>query len=268
MNGTNGNKKIVTVQISIPNEGHTPIEGYDNRICMGFHLGGLQLASHIGIKEYDGLKYEYPDGVEFKFYWSSIGRVLTPLARERLAEWAIETKVDYMLFIDDDMICPMDLFEKLYRHDVDVVAPLAFMRMPPHSPVMYRVEDGYDPLQRMEYYTTHVVKNYPKNRLVECDAVGFGAALIKTDVLRRMPQPWFMSTTRSGEDLWFCYKAKKDAGARIFMDTSVKLGHIGMAPIIEEKDYEEHNNVGEHRKVYGDWMGLKMNKEPVIAKEN
>ena len=87
-------KKIVKVQISIPNEGHTPVEGYDNRICFGFHLGGLQLASHLGIKEYEGMKYDYPDDVEFKFYWSSIGRVLTPLARERLAEFALETKKD------------------------------------------------------------------------------------------------------------------------------------------------------------------------------
>lgn len=256
-------KKIVKVQISIPNEGHTLSEAYDNRLCMCFHLGMLQLASHLGVKEYGGQTFNYPENVEFQFYWSTVGRVLTPLARERLAEWALESKVDYMLMIDDDMICPMDMFERLYRHNVDIVAPLAFMRMPPYYPVIYRVEEGYDPMQKMEYYATNPVKNYPKNTLVECDAVGFGSALIKTDVLKNMPQPWFMSTTKSGEDLWFCYKAKREAGAKVFMDTSIKLGHMGLQPIIEEKDFEEFNKMEDHRKVYGDWKGPK--KELALA---
>ncbi len=198
------------------------------------------MASHLGIKEYDGMKYEYPEGVEFKFFMSSIGRVLTPLARERLAEFALQGKCDYMLFIDDDMTVPMNMFEKLFRHNVDICGALAFMRMPPHSPVIYRVNEGYDPLQRLDYYETHVIKNYKKDTLVECDAVGFGAVLIKTEILGRMAQPWFMSTTRSGEDLWFCYRAKRDAGARIFMDTSVKLGHIGIPGIVDEETYEKY----------------------------
>lgn len=264
MSETNGKKRIVKVQISVPNEGHTLPEAYDNRICLGIHLGGLQLASHLGLKEYDGMKYDYPDNVEFKFYMASIGRVLTPLARERLTEFALESKMDYMLFIDDDMICPLDLFEKLFKHNVDVVAPLAFMRMAPFYPVMYKVDEGYDPLQRLEYYQTSSIKNYPKNKLVEVDAVGFGAALIKTEIIKRMEQPWFMSTTKSGEDLWFCYKAKKDAGARIFMDTSVQLGHIGIPPIVDEKTFEDYNQIGDVRKLYGDWKG----KEEELVKKD
>lgn len=256
-------KKKVKVQISIPNEGHTLPEAYDNRLCMCFHLGMLQVASKLGIKEYDGMKFDYPEGIEFKFYWSTVGRVLTPLARERLAEWAEETDMDYMFFIDDDMICPMDMFERLFKHNVDIVAPLAFMRMPPYYPVMYRVDEGYDGMQKMEYYTTHPVKNYPKEKLVECDAVGFGSALIKTHLLKKMEKPWFMSTTRSGEDLWFCYKAKQ-AGFRVFMDTSIKLGHLGLPPIIEEKDFESHNKIDEHRRIYGDWKG----KEKTLVQTN
>ena len=55
----------------VPNEGHTLPEAYDNRIQFGIHLGGLQIASHFGIKEYDGWKYDYPEDVEFKFHWAS-----------------------------------------------------------------------------------------------------------------------------------------------------------------------------------------------------
>ena len=88
MSESNGKKKIVKVVVAIPNEGHTLPEGYDNRMQMCFHLGNLQVLSHLGIHDYDGVRYEFPDDTEFQFYFSSIGRVLTPLARERLTEFA------------------------------------------------------------------------------------------------------------------------------------------------------------------------------------
>jgi len=256
--------KIVKVQISVPNEGHTLPESYDNRLLQCFHLGMLQIASKHGIKDYEGIKFDYLEDTEFQFYWSTVGRVLTPLARERLTEWALKTEVDYMLMIDDDMICPTDMFEKLYKHNVDVVAPLAFMRIPPHYPVIYKTEEGYDPLAHLEYYTTQTVKNYPKDKLIECDAVGFGAVLINMNVVKKMKKPWFMSTTSSGEDLWFCHKARKEAGARIFMDTSIKLGHVGLPPIIEEKDFEREFKMDEYREVHGEWNGVNKKPEPLV----
>ena len=248
-------KRKIKIQVSIPNEGHTQPMAYDNRMDFAFHLGMLQCMSHMGVHDYQGVHYEFPDDVEYEFFWACIGRVLTPLARERLTEFALETKMDYMLHIDDDMIIPRDMFERLIRHNVDVVAPLAFMRLPPHKPVIYQVTEGYDKVRCMEYYVTQNVPNYPKDQLVECDAVGFGAALIKMDVVRKMQPPYFMSTTRSGEDLWFC-KCAREAGAKVYMDTSTKLGHLGDSPIITEETYEQHlgNDV---RKNVGDWQGKK-----------
>ena len=256
MSESNGKKRIVKVQVSIPNEGLTQPESYVNRLQMCFHLGGLQLASHYGIKEYCGAKYDYPDDTEYEFYFSNVGRVLTPLARERLTEWALQGGVDYMFMIDDDMICPVDLFEKLIRHKVEVVASLAFMRIAPHRPVIFRVEEGYDPLAATEYYVPHIVNNYPKDTLLECDAVGFGCVLIDMNVIKRMQKPFFMSTTSSGEDVWFCKRAR-DAGAKIHMDTSVKVGHLGLPPIITEEDYEREFKTEEYREIYGTWKGKK-----------
>lgn len=250
------NKKI-KVAIGIPNEGMTQSEAYGNRNLLMLHLGILAALSHHGLKEYAGVKYDIPEGVEYEFYYSSVGRVLTPLARERLAEFAVEGKADYIFFIDDDMICPMDLFEKLIRHNVDIVAPLAFARHKPHPPVLYRVDRGFDPMQQMEYYIPKQIWNYPKGKLVQCDAVGFGAALIKTSLLSRMGKPWFMSTTGHGEDILFCEKATA-VGAKVYMDTSVQLGHLGVPPIIMEKDFERENNIEEFRKIHGEWTGYEM----------
>ena len=253
-------KKLVKVMFCVPNEGHTLPEAYDNRLVFASHIGILQMASKLGIKEIDGQKLSYPDDVEFQFSWGTVGRVLTPLARERLTEWAIQGGMDYMCMIDDDMIIPVDMFERLYRHGVDIVAALAFSRNPPHFPVIYRVDEGYDPLKAQEYYITRRVENYPKNILLECDAVGFGAVLINMNVVRRMAKPWFMSTTESGEDIWFCKKAR-EVGARVFMDTALKLGHLGYPPIITEEDFERTNDNAKFRETFGEWQ-----KTPVGAK--
>lgn len=90
------------------------------------------------------------------------------------------------------------------------------------------------------------MKNYPEDTLVECDAVGFGAVLIKMDIVRKMKPPYFFSTTGSGEDIYFCMKSRQEAGARIFMDTRVKLGHLSKPPIIDEEYYEKWIKENKH----------------------
>lgn len=83
------------------------------------------------------------------------------------------------------------------------------------------------------------MKNYPREKIVECDAVGFGGVLIKTSILRSMKPPYFFSTTGSGEDIYFCMKARQEAGARIFMDTRIKLGHLGKPAVIDEEYFDK-----------------------------
>lgn len=221
-------RKIVKVVLAIPNEGSTHYLAYDNRMLMLLRMGQLaERSRHEPVTK---------DGAIFEFYHFTAGRMLTAAAREALADNALSAGMDYMLMIDDDMICPMDMFERLYEDDVDVVAPLAFTRNAPHMAVIYECETGVDPVTKGKYLINHYSRNYPENKLVRCDAVGFGAALIKMDVIRRMQKPYFMSSCGTGEDILFCYNAAQQAGAKIHMDTSVKLGHIG-APLVITEEY-------------------------------
>lgn len=211
------------VLISIPNEGHAQVEAYSNRLVNMFSLGKLE--------ERGRLLKENP---RFEFYFFTLGRMFTPVAREEAAEEALKGNFDYLFMIDDDMICMDDLFQKLQRHDVDIVCPLAFTRNPPYHPVIYASVEGWDGVSQTDYFMNTVVKNYPKDSLVEVDASGFGAALIKVDVFRKMEKPFFKSTCGTGEDIFFCYRAKK-AGARVFVDTSTKLGHLTHPPVVTEE---------------------------------
>lgn len=242
------------VLVSIPNEGHAPVEAYANRIVNMMHLGKLEERGRL-------LK----SNPRYEFYFFTLGRILTPLAREEAAKEALKGDFDYLYQIDDDMICPDDLFERLVRHNVDIVAPLAFSRNPPHNPVCYSCLEGWDPVAQKEYFINHVIKNYPKDELFRCDAVGFGAALIKVDVLRKMKAPYFMSTTGTGEDIFFCYNAAK-FGAKIYMDSSTKLGHLSHPPNITEdyvKNYWAHIGMEAERK-NGDYTKYKDERNKLL----
>ena len=226
--------KLYKVVVGIPNEGLTKPEAYDNHLIVSFHLGKIE----------ERLKQTNAP-VQYEFYWHTVGRLLTPVAREQLVETAKAIDADFIIMYDDDMTLPMDMFEKLLedmisRPEIDVLAPLAFMRGAPHFPVIYTINESYDQERGSEHYVSDIVKKYPKNQLVECDAVGFGAVCIRMSMVKKMTTPYFFTMTKTGEDIFFCHKAKKETGARIFVDTRIKLGHVGNAPIIDEAYYEQY----------------------------
>jgi hypothetical protein len=226
--------KILKVAISVPNEAFILPECYENHILVAQHTGILE--------EKQRQEKQNP---RFEFYRYTTGRLLTQMAREKLIEAALREDMDYIIMMDNDMIYPLDVVEALLTDmiehpEIAVLAPLAFMRNPPHYAVMYTVTEGFDPIRHQDYYINNFVKNYPKDTLIECDAVGFGAACIRLDFVRKnMKAPYFMSTTNTGEDIWFCVQAK-EAGGRVFMDTRIKLGHMANPKVIDEEFAEKY----------------------------
>jgi hypothetical protein len=241
---------VVRVLVSIPTMGYCHVQAYCNRLINFMHMGKLEERGKAFIEAMDaglnpsgsmqtGLIDNGSGFKRFEFLFAVIGRIFTPVAREEAAKLCLEWNCDYLYMIDDDMICPDTMFEQLYAHNVDIIAPLAFTRNYPHKPVIYSCVEGYDQVSKKDYFMNTTIMNYPKDKLVECDAVGFGAVLIKRHVLEKMETPRFMSTCGTGEDILFCYKAKK-SGFRVYMDTACKLGHLSH-PINVDEDYVEKN---------------------------
>lgn len=232
----NTDPTVKRVLVGIPLKGHTPPESYHDRILMAYYMGTEEMRQ-VGLKEKP----------RYEFVWVNVGEIFVPFAREMLAAKALDFKCDYLFMVDDDMLAPVDVFYKLAKHDVDIVSPLAFTRNPPHKPVIFRTVEGFDSVSGKPYVINTTVMNYPKNKLVECDACGFGAALIKTEVFKKMASPWFMGSVGTGEDIHFCLAAKK-LGFRVFMDTSTKLGHLGQPLKITEEYSENYNKMSQDEK--------------------
>ena len=161
-----------------------------------------------------------------------------PFARNRIVQNVIEKNFDYLLFIDADMVFPPDLLLRLLKHDVPIVNALAFRRIRPHYPCIFSWNKKEGSYETAEYSTG----------LLEVDATGMPAILIKTEVFKKMKQPWYYYRDHLfSSDLTFCENARK-AGYKILIDTDLKIGHIGEEVVITERYYLNHLSLEEKEK--------------------
>lgn len=229
--------KPIDVAVGICLKGHTPPKSYHDRMLMAFCMGEREAEER--------LKNKIP---RYRFQWFFMGEIFIPFAREELARATLRYNCDYLFMVDDDMLAPFDLFYKLVESDKDIIAPLAFTRNPNHQPVCCITREGYDPASHQPYLFKDTIMSYPRDTLFQCDAVGFGAVLIKRKVLEGVPTPRFLNTSPTGEDILFCNEARKK-GFEVWMDSRIKLGHLGDTVVITEEYADKFNGLSEEERV-------------------
>jgi hypothetical protein len=147
---------------------------------------------------------------------------------------ALESGATHCLFLDDDMAFKPTLLLDLLAHDKDIVGGLYLMRNYPHLPIMF--DEAYD-----DGRCRFTFLNPGRKGLQECVNMGLGAALIKTDVFRKMlgdndPATFTWITLGEAEadhwcdDISFFNRCRK-LGFKIFVDLESACGHI-MSAII------------------------------------
>lgn len=166
-------------------------------------------------------------------------RTVVDWARNDLAHQAMERVSIYtgkpythFLWLDSDHIFKADLLCQLARHDVDMVSAVYYKRLNDPTPVIY-TRNEKDP----EGLSHFPILEIPP-MLCQIDACGFGALLMKADVLKKVPEPWFTLDWRCGEDIAFCSSARK-AGIGIYVDGAYTVAHIGNPKIVTRDDYAE-----------------------------
>ena len=155
-------------------------------------------------------------------------------ARHTLAKKAIDDGFDRVMWLDSDMVFEPDLLNRLSAdldQGLDFVTAVYFSRKTPINPIVYEV---CHPTPLKDGGTFPTVKSFQEvpDGLFEIEGCGFGAAMMTTDLIRRvLPLP-FYPMDRYGEDLSFCRKAR-EIGAKLYCDGRIKLGHIGTTIINE-----------------------------------
>ena len=156
--------------------------------------------------------------------------------REMLAEKAVEAGSRYLFMVDDDTICPNTTLKALiYEVEKDPKIMVAggiycTKEAIPHPLVFKEIGDG-------------VFWTWKAGEVFDCKGLGTGCMLVKTELLKQIPKPWFFEPNetpvgetmkigdedipvvhRSGtDDLYFCRKVT-EAGYRI-------VAHGGVLPL-------------------------------------
>jgi glycosyltransferase involved in cell wall biosynthesis len=177
---------------------------------------------------------------------------------------------DWIIFVDDDMVWEPDAIRRLIEtrdyFDLDIVGALCHRRTYPHQPTMY-----------MREAPDHGMYNFLEsweNDVIEVDATGMAFCLIHKRVFERMvgmempsyeeranhaPMNFFRWEGSLGEDLRFCQEAKA-TGSKIFVDTRIKIKHVGEVQIGEREFLmalsERSPEAVAMRKEINDQMGL------------
>ena len=143
----------------------------------------------------------------------------TTSSRSDAVKIAKELEVDALLFVDSDMEFEPDLYEKLKAVDADISCGLFWQRRVPSHPTICTREkhkDGTDLLRTI----------VPDGKVMDVDACGMAATLIRKHVLDWCDYPAFQHLAAISEDFVFCLKAR-DAGFSIKCDTSLRVAHRG-----------------------------------------
>ena len=162
-------------------------------------------------------------GYDFHILVASEGYTIAE-NRNWIATQACKNDSDYLLMVDDDMTFESDLLDKLLANNKDICGVAYHPRCETGQIIKYLDETHFIKLQE------NTDQKYQQT--FECWATGTGIILIKCEVFKKTPQPWFMfeyydnGCVREGEDWNFCKKAKK-FGFKTFADPTIKCGHIG-----------------------------------------
>jgi GT2 family glycosyltransferase len=151
--------------------------------------------------------------------------------RNQLIDGAIKYSCTHILFLDIDHRHNLDTIPKLLSHKKSIVSGLSYMRNEPYEPCLFR--------GMINAYET--ITEWNDGELIEVDSVGAACLLIDMDVFKDIQRPYFEFLSNPdknvhfglGEDVVLCNKLKQ-AGYKIFVDTSCTNSHIGRVEVNKE----------------------------------
>jgi len=173
--------------------------------------------------------------------------------RNEIVEDFLESRCEWLLFLDSDMAPRTDLLE-MTKHKLPLVSGLTTI-MPSKYPIPLLFSKSKNKSsEKYTLITPNEMKNRMKDSLIEVDVVGAGCLLINRKVFLKVKKPYFEFIKDKdgkmflGEDFNFCEKAKK-LGFKIYVDAKHRVGHMkvidlhGVNEMVSEKVEEALHNI-------------------------
>lgn len=176
------------------------------------------------------------------------------VARNTIARYALDSGAKYLFFLGDDVIVPSyTLRQLIFRMEQDprlgVCGGVYCAKCNPPAPLVFRGngKGSYWDWKIGEYF--------------EVTGLGMDCTLIRTDVFRDLPEPWFKTVESDQfldginnaeswtEDLWFFDKLAKQGKWKTYCDSFVMCDHLD---IYADKVYKlPHDSLPMRRKICG-----------------
>lgn len=174
--------------------------------------------------------------------WDSVRGYDVATARNHIAQKAIDLGTDYVLMVDNDVTLPKDALVKLLEDAHEVNLGYYAHR---DTDNVYRGKTCICKLKQpdgTDYYHFPLESEYSAAEMhsmaaagekkIEVHGGGMGCALIRTDVFRNIPYPWYdwvnygdANRGMLSEDLYFCVLCR-NSGVPIYADVRVGCGHL------------------------------------------
>ena len=142
--------------------------------------------------------------------------------RNILRDYFLEGDFDYFFSLEQDVIAPKDVVDKLISHKKDVITGVyytlyRFQGQPAVRPLIWASVDGRP--DDMRFMSTEAKK--PGSYKIK--ACGLGCLMISRRVIEEVK---FRYVENSGifDDIWFC-KGVSEKGYEIWTDTSIQCDH-------------------------------------------
>jgi len=171
-------------------------------------------------------------GVEF-LGDASPDRMKFEVARDAVAQAALETEADGVFWCDSDIILPESAIYRLAQHlkiGLHFVTGIYFQRMYPHWPLIARFSE--------EKQTFQWIARWPEGVVAPVDGCGFGCLVTSTAMLRQIGREhgrWF-AYEKYSEDFDFCRRAAA-LKYTLYVDTAILCGHLADPRPVTHTDF-------------------------------
>ena len=145
-------------------------------------------------------------------------------SRNILKDYMLDNGYDYLLSLEQDVIPPADIIERLLSYNKMIVSATYF------NYVKWKGSDILVPLLLIGKNPNDFKARYMQidklspARLTEVKACGLGCVLIHRDVLDKI-EFRYEKDKKGFDDVWFCADSKK-LGFEIFADTGILCKHL------------------------------------------
>jgi hypothetical protein len=174
-----------------------------------------------------------------------------------ICEKAVDWGASHILILGSDQTYSEDMIPRLIKRveedDCEVITAMVPTRghvpwvdMRPFQPMAWRFKDNETPRRYRSYEEDKdMIENIDPadGELQQIDFIGSGVLMFPVDDLLMIDKPWFAETfhhesmrRRASMDTRFVWELKKKAGAKVWVDTTIRVGHIN--PMVIDDTYQ------------------------------